>query len=748
MQAPQSDAADADAARAAQLRHDALVQKQRFDSVLRFTQTGTARPGPAPFDMEVQIARDTLRRTYVSLLFTCPWAREAHNADVLAWNHTTYAVIAAFREQIARLEKDAPHAASKRGAAPKSERRSAKMHEWERARRDFRRFLDTELVTWERLAVQLVRVFALRDARPVLHRLHLRDTDMERQRGASGAQGGDASGVLGLAPHAEPLRAEQHHQLLETLQRILTFCGDLVRYREQYTVVPTALAARRTQHAKPRASDFTRALALYHEAQLLLPDHGNPANQLAVVATCMGDTLGAAYQYYRALCVAVPFTHARTNLEKLLDKALHTWDGSAVRTEALRAWRHAALVDTAAARAPLPMIGVPWASEAEWLDAAVLLHAMLAQRAELDCAALVSDALTRHLLTLAETQRLRAADYLRLVVSAQCAVWLGAQVPAGAPRRARAPLSTGAVAADAARLIDTAAQTLRTLHLVGLLAALWALARHELGTERRTGLARLLPALRIASKWMRGQAATLDACVAQSAAAQAQLHALGLGTLDTDGRARIAAVYASVPARVHALWATYADAVNLLPTETHGAVRHLPEDADLGALEPLRATMQPVHGVHGVSEDAARCVDLRADAEALAAHGRLQTQMRDGHVVYVAADEVDDPVAMAMHAMDTHRDRPEPGVLTPASTAVGARHDSAGTGAPVVPASTPWSPSWPWGGAAPPAPAAPAAPPLLFGGALPGAAPTAPAPVGAPVPSIWSHVPTSNGLPH
>ena len=42
MHAPQSDAADADAARAAQLRHDALVQKQRFDSVLRFTQTGTA----------------------------------------------------------------------------------------------------------------------------------------------------------------------------------------------------------------------------------------------------------------------------------------------------------------------------------------------------------------------------------------------------------------------------------------------------------------------------------------------------------------------------------------------------------------------------------------------------------------------------------------------------------------------------------------------------------------------------------
>lgn len=747
MHAPQSDAADADAARAAQLRHDALVQKQRFDSVLRFTQTGTARPGPAPFDMEVQFARDTLRRTYVSLLFTCPWTREARNADVLAWNHTTYVVIAAFREQIARLEKDAQHAPSKRGAAPKSERRSAKMHEYERARRDLRRFLDAEIAAWERLAVQLVRVFALRDARPVLHRLHLRDTDTERQRGTSGTQEDDASGVLGLAPYAKPLRAEQHHQLLESLQRILTFCGDLVRYREQYTAAPAALAARRTQHAKPRAPDYTRALTLYHEAQLLLPDHGNPANQLAVVATCMGDTLGAAYQYYRALCVAVPFAHARTNLDKLLDKALQAWDGSAVRTEALRAWRHAALVDTAAARAPLPMIGVPWASEAEWLDAAVLLHAMLAQRAELDCAALVSDALTRHLLTLAETQRLRAADYLRLVVSAQCAVWLGAEAPAHEARRTRAPLSTGAVAqTDAARLVDTAAQTLRTLHLVGLLAALWALARHELGTERRTGLARLLPALRIASKWMRAQAAVLDACVAQSAAAQAQLHALHLGTLDTDGRARIAAVYASVPGRVHALWATYADAINLLPHDTHGAVRHLPEDADLGALEPLRAAMQPAHGVHGVSEDAARCADLRADAEALAAHGRLQTHTRDGQAVYAAADEVDDPVAMAMHAMDTQRDCPEPSALTPVSAAPGAPHPSTGGAAPaVVPASTPWSPSWPWGSAAPAAPPAP--PPLLFGGALPGGAPAAPAAVGAPVPSIWSHVPTDGGLP-
>ena len=52
---------------------------------------------------------------------------------------------------------------------------------------------------------------------------------------------------------------------------------------------------------------------------------GNPSNQMAVIATYARDVFTAVYHYYRALACQQPFLTARQNLNKMLQKCLEEW---------------------------------------------------------------------------------------------------------------------------------------------------------------------------------------------------------------------------------------------------------------------------------------------------------------------------------------------------------------------------------------------------------------------------------------
>ncbi|PWN30198.1 hypothetical protein BDZ90DRAFT_229218 [Jaminaea rosea] len=135
-------------------------------------------------------------------------------------------------------------------------------------------------------------------------------------------------------------------RLLEIVFKILLYCGDLARYREIYrdlssvnsptSAPPTQPRSGRTGQQQRRAApssaavstsqrDFTPAIVCYEAARLLLPSEGNPSNQLAVVSTYQSDTFGAVYHYYRALCVKRPFDTSKVNLGAAFGKAVDAW---------------------------------------------------------------------------------------------------------------------------------------------------------------------------------------------------------------------------------------------------------------------------------------------------------------------------------------------------------------------------------------------------------------------------------------
>jgi tetratricopeptide (TPR) repeat protein len=92
---------------------------------------------------------------------------------------------------------------------------------------------------------------------------------------------------------------------VQLCHRNCIYVGDLMRYYEQ-TVTSSG--------------DYSRAIAYYQKAIRLVPQSGNPLNQLAVVSTYRSDLLAALAYYYQSLTVGQPFATTRENLAVLFQK--------------------------------------------------------------------------------------------------------------------------------------------------------------------------------------------------------------------------------------------------------------------------------------------------------------------------------------------------------------------------------------------------------------------------------------------
>ncbi|GAB4826969.1 hypothetical protein Ancab_033850 [Ancistrocladus abbreviatus] len=90
--------------------------------------------------------------------------------------------------------------------------------------------------------------------------------------------------------------------------RLQVCLGDLARYSELY--------------GKPdiQQRNWSIAAKCYCEAAKIYPDSGNPQNQLAVLATYVGDEFLALYHCVRSLAVKEPFPDALDNLILLFEK--------------------------------------------------------------------------------------------------------------------------------------------------------------------------------------------------------------------------------------------------------------------------------------------------------------------------------------------------------------------------------------------------------------------------------------------
>lgn len=90
--------------------------------------------------------------------------------------------------------------------------------------------------------------------------------------------------------------------------RCLVCMGDLARYKQQ------------CENPDVQTHNWSVAATHYLEATRIWPDSGNPQNQLAVLATYIGDEFLALYHCVRSLAVKEPFPDAWNNLILLFEK--------------------------------------------------------------------------------------------------------------------------------------------------------------------------------------------------------------------------------------------------------------------------------------------------------------------------------------------------------------------------------------------------------------------------------------------
>ncbi|CAE6501881.1 unnamed protein product [Rhizoctonia solani] len=274
-----------------------------------------------PWDREIDIQFKRIQRKYKDILFDHPFTRQAHSVDQALWADTSYALITQYRTRIDPIR-----------ASP-----NKNVVENRKILQKFLAFLGAEGTFWSGIVSRLVRIHGLTEASGAMVALGMNVVEFENRD--SLARHGQVEVIPAvptelLAPtHPPPSREHRSNKLLVVF-RALIYLGDIARYREQYgthpnkgTPEPSAKRSRGGRRGKSgteklNEKPFSKAEAFYIQARLLLPDYGNPFNQLAIVYSYQHNFFGAALHYYRALCVRKPFPTAQDNLVRTLGKCL------------------------------------------------------------------------------------------------------------------------------------------------------------------------------------------------------------------------------------------------------------------------------------------------------------------------------------------------------------------------------------------------------------------------------------------
>ncbi|KAG8886791.1 hypothetical protein FRB98_000973 [Tulasnella sp. 332] len=286
-----------------------------------------------PWDREIEFQRNNIRRRIVHLLFAHPYSSHAQTIEGPLWLDLTHAIINVYRARMTALEQ------------PSTSNTPKPFVQLRKLQNKFRSFLSAEQSFWSGLALRIVRTFELHEAQAALVVLNITSPDPPNPDGSRDSSSQDE--LTDTSRNHNRRRDEinpppgSREKKIFFVYKVLLYLGDLARYREQYNEKdgrPKASHSHTDDYkpkrgrggkkaagqgqVSPRERDYARAGAYYHQARLMLPDVGNASNQLAVLAIWSGDSFSSVYYCYRALCVKEPFPTAPDNLAKTLHKAV------------------------------------------------------------------------------------------------------------------------------------------------------------------------------------------------------------------------------------------------------------------------------------------------------------------------------------------------------------------------------------------------------------------------------------------
>ncbi|GAA5975968.1 hypothetical protein JCM11641_002852 [Rhodosporidiobolus odoratus] len=321
-----------------------------------------------PWDRTVHIQRETLRKSYLRLIFspspssssssttTTSTSHPARILDLLnlLWLDTSHAPIQAYRSRLTDLDKALAFAPS----AHKSKNRPSVRNSVEVTSADpatnapppvgpvarrklvhtFRQFLNQEEEIWRTICGRLAGCLYEEEAeglRPLGIIASAFSASFPPEEFDGGQVGKEPAPTLGEAAFKARRSA-----ILPLAHKALICFGDLARYSELYSEDKEKSTNRAGSGRgkgrggkqagggggqEKKVKSFSKAAECYTQARLLMPDNGNPSNQLAVLSQYASDPLSSVHHYYRALAVRQPFATARANLQITFRKTVQKW---------------------------------------------------------------------------------------------------------------------------------------------------------------------------------------------------------------------------------------------------------------------------------------------------------------------------------------------------------------------------------------------------------------------------------------
>ncbi|KAI0080446.1 hypothetical protein K474DRAFT_1723038 [Panus rudis PR-1116 ss-1] len=303
-------------------------------------------------DKDIQVQRINLRRQYLRLLLLYPYAKDSKDAETHLWMQTSYSLISIFKQRISTLDRaifsPPRHPPQTQSRQEQQQQNQRNFVEYRKLLQRFRQFLADEERFWGQLLLRLYRNFAIDAAEPALTALGLLPEDEPPI--ADGAP--SRRNQFQFPPESDsvieellPTTTAQRESRLTTFSKALVCLGDLARYKEQYNEAggrpragheegPPANPPTKSRGKKgppnhiqllPRMRNYDRAKLCYDQARLLTPHDGNPSHQLAIICSYQKEIYNSLYHYYRALCVRQPYDTAAENMGNVLHRALEQW---------------------------------------------------------------------------------------------------------------------------------------------------------------------------------------------------------------------------------------------------------------------------------------------------------------------------------------------------------------------------------------------------------------------------------------
>ncbi|WVR03284.1 hypothetical protein IAU60_000275 [Kwoniella sp. DSM 27419] len=296
---------------AADLDRDARTEAERLKKIL----------GSKPaWSREVEASRQRCRDLHLLVLVSHPLSPYAQSIDTL-WHHTSYLLIAAYRSMISSIESNPTlqqhnHGNTGRRGGPgrEGQGQNAAASEIKRAVTRFRQALASEETFYKSLVSRIVRFHGLTSINDVASALTQAKIPV----------GDDSDEDSGQQQYGT---TQDKHDKLGLVYKALICLGDIERYKEQYKE-PTKGRRRDGNGAPLRPEDkFAAARGYYEIARGLQPDDGAAFNQLAVISTYQSNDFCTTYYYFRALATRNAFKGADGILDKFLVKTVEKWRG-------------------------------------------------------------------------------------------------------------------------------------------------------------------------------------------------------------------------------------------------------------------------------------------------------------------------------------------------------------------------------------------------------------------------------------